>query len=83
MYCHNYSKLLIDKEASKHLLNLPPDERWNAVFKIASNAKECGEHSRNGCGYKQPLKVRKEGLATIAVEWKELEGVDPEPNQRS
>ena len=76
--CHNCSKLLIDKEANKHMLDLPADQRWNAVFKIASNMKACGENNGDGCGFKQPLKIRKEGLATIVVEWKELEGVDAE-----
>jgi DNA-directed RNA polymerase II subunit RPB1 len=75
--CHNCSKLLIDKEANSHLLDLPADQRWNAVFKLASNVKQCGETNNDGCGFKQPLKVRKENLATIVVEWKELEGVDP------
>jgi len=67
--CHNCSKLLIDKQTYSHLLDLPADERWNQVFKLASAVKTCGEENDDGCGYKQPSKIRKEGIATIVVEW--------------
>ena len=67
--CHNCSKLLIDKQTYSHLLELPADERWNQVFKLASAVKTCGEENDDGCGYKQPSKIRKEGIATIVVEW--------------
>lgn len=69
--CHNCSQLLIDKEANKHLLDLPPEQRWNAVFKLASSVKACGDVNEGGCNYRQPEKVRKEGIATIVVEWKD------------
>ena len=31
----------------------------------------------NGCGCKQPTKIR-EGLATVVAEWDSIEGVGPE-----
>jgi DNA-directed RNA polymerase II subunit RPB1 len=73
--CHNCSKLLINKETYSHLLDLPADERWNQVFKLASAVKTCGEENDDGCGYMQPSKIRKEGIATIVVEWAQPKGV--------
>ena len=71
--CIKCSKLLIDKEKYDYLLNLKNDDRWNKVFTIASKIKRCGEDSNNGCGCKQPNKIKKEGLATIIAEWENLE----------
>jgi len=67
--CHNCSKLLIDKEKHNHLLELPNDQRWNAVFALASKEKVCGSNTHDGCGFEMPAKIRKEGLATIIAEW--------------
>ena len=59
--CVKCSKLLISKESYKHFLNDPPDVRWNNVFTLASKIKRCGEDTNNGCGCKQPNKIKKEG----------------------
>ena len=67
--CIKCSKLLIDKEKYKHLLNLSSENRWNQVFALASKIKSCGEETTNGCGCVQPQKIRKEGLATIFADW--------------
>ena len=45
------------------------EERWSAVFQQANKIKRCGEDSEDGCGCKQPSKIKKEGLSTIIVEW--------------
>ena len=78
--CVKCSKLLISKELYKHFLNLPPDVRWNNIFSIASKIKRCGEDTNNGCGCKQPNKIKKEGLATLIAEWDEIDGIDKEEN---
>ena len=67
--CIKCSKLLISKEKHKELLNLLPDERWTQIFALASKIKRCGEATDDGCGCKQPSKIKKENLATLIAEW--------------
>ena len=67
--CVKCSKLLISKEKHKELLNMLPDERWSHVFQLASKIKRCGEATDDGCGCKQPNKIKKENLATLIAEW--------------
>ena len=79
--CIKCSKLLINKQKHKHCLNMKNDERWNYVFNCSSKIKRCGEECENGCGCKQPLKIKKQGLATLIAEWdpklfKEIEDLD-------
>jgi DNA-directed RNA polymerase II subunit RPB1 len=71
--CIKCSKLLISKEKYKELLNLLADERWNQVFSLASKIKRCGEATDDGCGCKQPNKIKKENLATLIAEWDSVE----------
>ena len=68
--CFKCSKLLISKDKYKQALKLTGDARWKYVFSLASKVKRCGEDTDDGCGCLQPLKIRKEGLATIFAEWK-------------
>ena len=68
--CFKCSKLLISKEKYKYLLEYSGEERWTNVFqKISGKIKRCGEDCDDGCGCKQPDKIRREGLATIFAEW--------------
>ena len=71
--CTKCSKLLISKEKHKELLNLNPDERWAQVFQLASKIKRCGEATDDGCGCKQPNKIKKENLATLIAEWDDVD----------
>ena len=81
--CVKCSKLLIDKERHAGLMDLPPLKRWQQVFALASKVKRCGEETDDGCGYKQPSKVKKEGLATLTAEWDSIEGLEgPEASER-
>ena len=73
--CFKCSKLLINKETYKNALELPPHARWPFVFAAASKIGRCGEDSHDGCGCKQPKKIKKEGFATIIAEWTGVEGV--------
>tara|TARA_B100000902_G_scaffold101412_2_gene103727 strand:+ start:60 stop:4589 length:4530 start_codon:yes stop_codon:yes gene_type:complete len=70
--CIKCSKLLINKDKYKYLLEENNDVRWNKVFALASKKKRCGEDSHNGCGCLQP-KLKKEGLASLIAEWNEKE----------
>lgn len=68
--CYKCSKLLISKEKYRNYLQpMNREERWSAVFQQANKIKRCGEDSEDGCGCKQPSKIKKEGLSTIIVEW--------------
>jgi DNA-directed RNA polymerase II subunit RPB1 len=60
-----------------------PDERWNKVFQIASKIKRCGEATNDGCGCKQPSKIKKENLATLIAEWDEVDTSDAEKTKIS
>ena len=76
--CFKCSKLLIDKSKYKQALEKNNQERWDFVFSLASSINRCGEENNDGCGCKQPDKIRKEGLATIYAEWKNLSEVENE-----
>ena len=81
--CIKCSKCLINKEKYKYFMKMPPDERWNQIFSIASKIKRCGEDTEDGCNSKQPNKIKKEGLATIIAEWVDNEATDDENNKIS
>lgn len=73
--CIKCSKLLISKSKYKHILEMSSEERWNFVFELTKKIKRCGEDTDDGCGCKQPSKIRKEGLATIIAEWDNIDGL--------
>ena len=74
--CYKCSKLLIDKNRYKYLLKLSPEERWQILGNI--HIKRCGEDIEDGCGCKQPDKIKMDGFATILAIWERIriEGSD-------
>lgn len=74
--CYKCSKLLLNKNRYKHLLKLKPEERWQIIGNI--HVKRCGEDTENGCGCKQPTRIKLEGFATINAIWEKIriEGSD-------
>tara|TARA_B110000879_G_scaffold202488_1_gene278928 strand:- start:17 stop:1420 length:1404 start_codon:yes stop_codon:yes gene_type:complete len=76
--CYKCSKLLINKNDHKHVLDMRADKRWSYVYSIASKSKRCGEFSENGCGCKQPSSIKLEGMATIMATWDKVENEDGE-----
>ena len=71
--CFKCSKLLINKNQHKHILSLPASKRWDYVTSITSKlVKRCGQHTEDGCGCKQPDKIKLEGMATICAIWENL-----------
>ena len=81
--CFKCSKLLISKEKYKRTIEgLKGEARWGRVFKLASKTKRCGEDSEDGCGCKQPNKIKKEGLATLFAEWDNIEGLGPDDQDK-
>jgi DNA-directed RNA polymerase II subunit RPB1 len=77
--CFKCSKLLIDKNKYAQALDMDKNHRWDFIFSLASNVQRCGEENNDGCGCKQPDKIKKEGLATLYAEWKNLS--DEENNE--
>ena len=76
--CVKCSKLLISKDKYKHVLEISSEARWHFVFSLASKIKRCGEDTIDGCGCKQPNKIKKEGLATLIAEWDNIDGINSE-----
>ena len=79
--CIKCSKLLISKQKYKHMLNKSSEDRWDYVFSQASKIKRCGEDTDDGCGCKQPSKIKKEGLATLIAEWESVDN-DSDTNEK-
>ncbi len=73
--CFKCSKLQINKEKHKHVLNMDSKKRWDYVFSIASKVSRCGEDIPCGCGALQPRKIYKQDLANIYAEWPTVEGI--------
>jgi DNA-directed RNA polymerase II subunit RPB1 len=73
--CFKCSKLKINKEKHKHILNWGLRERWEYVFSNASKVKRCGDETSDGCGCKQPRKIYKEGLANLFAEWENSDAI--------
>ena len=73
--CFKCSKLKINKEIHKHILNLPLRKRWEYVFQHASKIKRCGDETSDGCGCIQPRKIYKQDLANLYAEWLNVDGV--------
>jgi DNA-directed RNA polymerase II subunit RPB1 len=65
--CYKCGKLLVNKNRYKHLLKMKPEERWQILGNI--HVKRCGEDTDNGCGCKQPTRIKLEGFATIHAIW--------------
>ena len=70
--CFKCSKLLINKSQHKHILQKSATDRWNYVVSIASKVKRCGETTEDGCGCKQPDKIKLEGMASIFAVWEKM-----------
>jgi DNA-directed RNA polymerase II subunit RPB1 len=79
--CFKCSKLLMSKERHKHVLEMSSEARWNFVFSNASKISRCGEETSDGCGCKQPKRIKKEGFATLIAEWSSIDGVDDDDKE--
>jgi DNA-directed RNA polymerase beta' subunit len=71
--CFKCSRLLIDKEANAHLLELDLKQRWEAVLEKCANVRRCGDSNLDGCGTRQPTKIKHEGMATLTAIWELVE----------
>ena len=50
--------------------------RWQYIFARASKIKTCGQETEDGCGCRQPSRIKKDGLATIFAEWDETKDTE-------
>jgi len=71
--CFKCSKLLINKNEYKHILDKRAEDRWEEVNTLATKVKRCGEKTDDGCGCKQPDKIKVEGMATIYAIWENID----------
>jgi DNA-directed RNA polymerase II subunit RPB1 len=80
--CIKCSKLLISKSKYKHILKMSSEDRWDFVFEQAKKISRCGEDIDDGCGCKQPNKIKKEGLSTIIAEWDNIQGLTANESEK-
>lgn len=71
--CFKCSKLLINKNQHKHILDYSLEHRWSYVAPLASKVRRCGEAIEDGCGCKQPDKVKLEGFEKIYAIWEGIQ----------
>ena len=76
--CNKCGKLLINKNQYKHVMEWSPEDRWEFINKPNMNIKRCGEKTDDGCGYKQPTRVKMEGFASLTAVWQNIE-IDGKP----
>ena len=76
--CVRCSKLLIDKDLHKGVLNRPAEARWRAVLSLCSNISRCGQETEDGCGAIQPDRYTRDGIARITAEWKAMPMTPPQ-----
>ena len=70
--CFKCSKILINKNNHKHILNKSAEDRWEYITKLCDKIKRCGEQTDDGCGCKQPDKMKLEGMSTIHAIWENI-----------
>jgi DNA-directed RNA polymerase II subunit RPB1 len=75
--CIRCSKLRIDKDLHKDLLNRKGEARWKEVLALSSNIKRCGQECEDGCGAPLPDKFTREGIARIVAHYQELKQLQP------
>lgn len=80
--CFKCSKLKLNKNQHKHAMDMKSEKRWDYVYTIASKVKRCGDNIEDGCGCKQPDKVKLEGMATIQAIWENID-TDSENESKS
>ena len=71
--CFKCSKLLINKAQHKHISDRSSSDRWDYVSALAAKVKRCGENTEDGCGCKQPDKIKLEGMASIYAVWEKMD----------
>ena len=71
--CFKCSKILINKNQHKHAMEMPPSERWDYVAPLSAKIRRCGDAIDDGCGCRQPDKIKLEGMAMIYAIWERID----------
>ena len=73
--CTQCSKLLVNKDSPKvkHLMKKNNKTRWNSIYEMSQKISRCGQETEDGCGAKQPDKIKVEGMDGIYAVWKKLD----------
>jgi DNA-directed RNA polymerase II subunit RPB1 len=76
--CIQCSKLLINKDSPKveHLMKKSNKVRWNSIYELSQKISRCGQETEDGCGAKQPDKIKVEGMDGIFAVWNKLDVED-------
>ncbi len=76
--CIQCSKLLIDKESPmvQSLMKKNNKTRWNEIYAMSQKITRCGQETDNGCGAKQPDKLKVDGMDGIYAVWNKLDSED-------
>ena len=69
--CIQCSKLLVNKSspAIKDLMKKSNKYRWNEIYNLSQKISRCGQESEDGCGAKQPDRLKVEGMDGIFAVW--------------
>ena len=73
--CIQCSKLLINKDSPqiKNLMKKSNKTRWNEICNMSQKITRCGQETDDGCGAKQPDKLKIEGMDGIHAIWNKLD----------
>ena len=76
--CIQCSKLLVNKESPqvKSLMKKSNKARWNEIYKMSQKITRCGQENDDGCGAKQPDKLKVDGMEGIYAVWSKLDSED-------
>ena len=74
--CIQCSKLLVDKDSPEiiNILKKPNKHRWNEIYTICQKINRCGQLKDDGCGAKQPDKLKLDGMDGITAIWNKVDG---------
>ena len=81
--CFKCSRLLINKNQHKHILSYPLEKRWDYVAPLATKVRRCGEAIDDGCGCKQPDKIKLEGFEKIYAVWASIATDQPDGSKQA
>lgn len=74
--CFKCSKLLINKNQHKHIIDWPNEKRWGYIDQLFAKklrSRRCGESTEDGCGCKQPDNIKLEGFDKIYAIWDNIQ----------
>ena len=73
--CLQCSKLLVNKDSPqiKNLMKKSNKYRWQEIYNLSQKISRCGQETDDGCGAKQPDKLKLDGMDGISAVWNKLD----------